>query len=180
MLRALRGKPSTTESTGALWAKSAVNVLLFAAVFMVALPWAGHRLLPQPVPVPPLLGTWVAGALFAVGVVLWVGSAEAFSRRGRGTPAPNDAPRFLVTDGLHGILRNPLIAGEVMVIWAEALWFGSAGVFAAAALFTAFAHWVVVRVEEPGLRKRFGESYEAYCRRVPRWLPGLRRAERAP
>jgi protein-S-isoprenylcysteine O-methyltransferase Ste14 len=26
-------------------------------------------------------------------------------------------------------------------------------------------------VEEPGLRKRFGEDYEEYCRHVPRWIP---------
>ena len=171
LMRLFRGQPSTTESTVALWTKSMVSVLVFFGVFMVLLPWAPHHLFPQRVPLPPLLGTWAAGALFVLGVTLWLACADAFSRRGRGTPAPTDAPRHLVTDGLHGLIRNPLIAGEVMVIWGEALYFGSQGLFGYAALFTFFAHWVVVRVEEPELRERFGEAYEVYCREVPRWLP---------
>ena len=33
------------------------------------------------------------------------------------------------------------------------------------------AHLFVVLYEEPSLRRRFGKSYEAYLRAVPRWLP---------
>ncbi len=175
LARLLRGRPSTTQSAVALWVKSLVSVLLFFSVFMVALPSGPHYLLPVAVPIPPLLAIWGAGALFAVGIALWLACADAFSRRGKGTPAPTDAPRHLVTDGLHGLIRNPLIAVEVMVIWGEALYFGSVGFFAYAALFTGFAHWVVVRLEEPELRERFGGTYEAYFRDVPRWLPRIRR-----
>jgi protein-S-isoprenylcysteine O-methyltransferase Ste14 len=32
----------------------------------------------------------------------------------------------------------------------------------------------VLLYEEPTLRRKFGEEYEAYCKRVPRWLPRLR------
>ncbi len=46
ILRWLQGRPSTTENTGALWAKSLLNALLFFGVFMVALPWVAHTLLP--------------------------------------------------------------------------------------------------------------------------------------
>jgi protein-S-isoprenylcysteine O-methyltransferase Ste14 len=35
------------------------------------------------------------------------------------------------------------------------------------------AHLLVLYVEEPELRRRFGECYEAYCREVPRWRPTL-------
>jgi protein-S-isoprenylcysteine O-methyltransferase Ste14 len=62
-----------------------------------------------------------------------------------------------------------------MVIWGDALHFSSLGVVAYAVLTTFYAHWVVVRVEEPELRERFGAAYEVYCRRVPRWVPRLRR-----
>jgi protein-S-isoprenylcysteine O-methyltransferase Ste14 len=44
-------------------------------------------------------------------------------------------------------------------------------------LVAAFAVGVNVFVllyEEPTLRRKFGEEYEAYCKRVPRWLPRLR------
>lgn len=173
IMRWLRGRPSTTESTVALWAKSLLNAVLFFAVFMVALPWIPHHLLPWTLPVPPWLRTWGGGALFASGVVGWIVCLDAFSRRGRGTPAPIDAPRHLVVDGLHGVIRNPIIASELLVVWGEALWFSSVGFVAYALLLTRYAHWVVVRVEEPELRERFGADYEAYCQRVPRWIPGL-------
>ena len=174
LMRLLRGRPSSTESTVALWAKSLLNAALFFSVFMAALPWTAHRLLPAALPVPPLLGTRGGAILFAVGIGVWLACLDAFSRRGRGTPLPMDAPRRLVTDGLFGLVRNPIIAAELMVIWAEALYFASAGIAGYAVLVTLGAHWIVVRVEEPELRERFGESYAAYCRKVPRWIPRLR------
>jgi protein-S-isoprenylcysteine O-methyltransferase Ste14 len=32
---------------------------------------------------------------------------------------------------------------------------------------------LVVRKEEPDLRRLFGAQYEKYCRLVPRWIPRL-------
>jgi hypothetical protein len=34
-----------------------------------------------------------------------------------------------------------------------------------------FFHLFVVFYEEPTLRQKFGESYEEYCKTVPRWIP---------
>ena len=178
MMRWLRGRPSTTESTVALWAKSLLGAFVFFGIFMVALPWIPHRLLPQTLPLPPWLGAWGGGALFVAGVGAWIVCLDAFSRRGRGTPAPTDAPRYLVADGLHGVIRNPIIAAELLVIWGEALWFSSVGFVVYAVLMTLYAHWVVVRVEEPELRERFGAVYQSYCHRVPRWVPRLGRTSR--
>ena len=45
------------------------------------------------------------------------------------------------------------------------VWFGA--VFALNAIYFPL-------VEEPGLRERFGEDYDAYRANVPRWLPRLR------
>lgn len=174
LTRWLRGRPSTTESTAALWAKSALNAILFFSVFMAALPWAAHWLLPQLLPIPPLIRTWGGAVLFAVGIAVWIACLDAFSRRGRGTPLPVDAPRHLVTDGLFGVVRNPLIAGELMVIWGVALHAASLGVVLYAIVVSVAAHLIVLYIEEPELRERFGEDYEAYCRDVPRWLPGAR------
>lgn len=171
IMRWLRGRPSRTRSTVALWVKSLLGAFLFFGIFMVALPSVPHHLFPTKLPLPPLLLTWGGGVLFLVGVMSWIVCLDAFSRRGRGTPSPADAPRYLVVDGLHGVIRNPIIAAELMVIWGEALWFGSIGFIGYAVLMTLYAQWVVVRVEEPELRERFGADYEAYCQRVPRWIP---------
>jgi protein-S-isoprenylcysteine O-methyltransferase Ste14 len=178
----LRGsiRVSRTQNTLALWAKSLLNALLFFAVFMLALPWVAHRLLPVSLPVPEPLRVWLAGVLFLVGVAAWVSCLDVFSRRGRGTPLPMDAPRHLVTTGLFSVVRNPIMAAELLVIWAEALYLASLGVVLYAALISVLAHLLVVHVEEPELRERFGDSYESYCRKVPRWLPRLGRAKRSP
>jgi protein-S-isoprenylcysteine O-methyltransferase Ste14 len=44
-------------------------------------------------------------------------------------------------------------------------------VLAFSAAWFVLAHAFVLLVEEPGLRRRFGEAYEQYCARVPRWIP---------
>jgi protein-S-isoprenylcysteine O-methyltransferase Ste14 len=70
---------------------------------------------------------------------------------------------------------NPIMSAELSVLWAEALYFASLGILVYAAVISLTGHLLVVYIEEPELRERFGESYEAYCRRVPRWLPRLTR-----
>jgi protein-S-isoprenylcysteine O-methyltransferase Ste14 len=169
--RAIR--PSTTRSTAALWAKSVLNAVLFFGIFMLALPGLAHHSLPMRLPLPPPLRTWIAGVLAAVGVGAWIACLDAFSRRGRGTPLLSDAPRHLVTQGPFRHIRNPIMAAELAVIWAEALYLASVGVIVYAALITVAAHLLVVYIEEPELRRRFGKSYIEYCHKVPRWLPRL-------
>lgn len=166
-------RPSRTQSGGALWAKSLLNAVLFFAIFMGALPWLAHQLLPAALPLPRKLGIWLAGPLALVGLVGWIACLDAFSRRGRGTPFPADAPRRLVSTGLFARTRNPIMASELLVIWAEALAIGSWGVALYAFGISLAAHWMVVHVEEPELRERFGPDYEEYLRRVPRWIPRL-------
>jgi protein-S-isoprenylcysteine O-methyltransferase Ste14 len=164
-------RPSTTQSTAALWLKSLINALLFFCVFMVALPWLAYWLSSTPVPVPSWFRLLGGGTLFLVGVVTWIICLDLFSRRGHGTPFPLDAPRNLVTSGPFAVIRNPIMAAEILVIWAEALYFSSLGIFLYAVLATLAGHLSVVYIEEPELRERFGEHYETYCRRVPRWFP---------
>jgi protein-S-isoprenylcysteine O-methyltransferase Ste14 len=52
-----------------------------------------------------------------------------------------------------------------------ALAWSSIGVLLLFLLAMPLAHAQVVLLEEPLLRKRFGEAYVDYCRRVPRWIP---------
>jgi protein-S-isoprenylcysteine O-methyltransferase Ste14 len=157
-----------------LWAKSLLNALLFFVLFMVLLPWGAHRLAPAEIPLPRMLGSGIGALLFVAGVVVWIACLDLFSRRGGGTPFPLDAPRELVTGGPFDVVRNPIMAAELAVIWSEVLVFASLGLLIYAALISVLAHLSVVFIEEPELRERFGEPYEAYRRRVPRWLPRLR------
>jgi protein-S-isoprenylcysteine O-methyltransferase Ste14 len=176
LIRSLQStiRPSDTRSTAALWAKSLLNAVLFFAVFMLAGPWLAHRLLPYSLPIPLAPRVAVAALLFVAGVATWLVCLDTFSRYGRGTPLPVDAPRLLVTGGFFAFLRNPIMLAELLVIWAEVLYLASAGCLLYAAAISVLAHVMAVAVEEPELRERFGERYDEYCRNVPRWLPRLR------
>jgi protein-S-isoprenylcysteine O-methyltransferase Ste14 len=61
-------------------------------------------------------------------------------------------------------------SGLFLVLIGESLLFLSPALAVWAACFIV-ANVIYIRlVEEPGLRKRFGAAYDAYCRDVPRWL----------
>lgn len=91
---------------------------------------------------------------------------------GHGTLSLIDAPRHLVVQGLYRYVRNPMYIGVLMVLLGEALYFQSVVLGEYAVGFFVVINLVIVLIEEPTLRSRFGESYERYCRAVRRWLPG--------
>ena len=173
-------RPSTTRDTSALWMKALFNAAAFFAVFLAALPWLFHRAIGGALPLHGIFSRVLGVILFAAAVLVWYWCLVAFVRQGRGTPFPLDAPRHLVTTGPYAIIRNPIMATEAAVTWAEVLYFGSLGVLVYAVLVSVLAHVVVVKVEEPELRARIGDAYAEYCARVPRWLPRGRRHSTTP
>jgi protein-S-isoprenylcysteine O-methyltransferase Ste14 len=125
---------------------------------------------------PDLHGVGAAGWLFiAGGIQLYFACAFwGFALRGRGTPAPIDPPKKLVEEGPYRIVRNPMYWSVAFVLLGEALVFHSLTLAGLAAALFAGANLFVLFYEEPVLRRKFGDQYEDYCRRVPRWLPRLK------
>lgn len=115
--------------------------------------------------------TWLGCLAFAVGASIYFRCAWEFAVRGLGTPAPIAPTKVLVTTALHRYVRNPMYLGVALAILGEAVIFRSAHVAEYAALMLLTAHVFVVLYEEPTLQRQFGESYEEYRRRVPRWIP---------
>jgi len=115
--------------------------------------------------------------LFLAGVLIYCWCAWDFSVKGLGTPAPIDAPKNLVVNGLYRLVRNPMYTGVAAMILGKAAAFRSPAVLFYLAAALACCHLFIVFYEEPHLRKIFGEQYRQYCRRVPRWLPVLRGAQ---
>lgn len=106
----------------------------------------------------------------AAGVAVYLWCAWDFATFGRGTPLPLDAPKQLVARGLYRFVRNPMYVGVLLAIFGQALWFGSAATLCYALAVVLFFHLFVIIYEEPTLRRKFGGSYEAYCKTVPRCL----------
>jgi len=150
-----------------------VRTLIFTIIvpgfWTVAMP---HWLLPRGASPQPS-GIGVLGVLMIVaGLALYIATAFwGFAIRGRGTPAPIDAPKKLVVDGPYRVVRNPMYWSVAFVILGESLIFRSLSLAELAAGFFAATMLFVLLYEEPALQRKFGAEYEDYCRCVPRWLP---------
>jgi protein-S-isoprenylcysteine O-methyltransferase Ste14 len=129
---------------------------------------------------PPLLGVpatrWVGAALLVVGFPVFWSFIVRMVQEGHGTPAPVAPTRRLVVGGAFRWVRNPGYIGVVSMAVGQALLFGNRPLVAYAACLALGFHLFVVLYEEPTLRRQFGADYEAYCRRVSRWLPRRPRA----
>ncbi len=128
------------------------------------------------------LPEWATGpglALVVIGALLGLIAAGHIVLKGGGTPAPFDPPRKFVPRGLFRFVRNPMYVGGVLLLVGFGLYFRSPAITLFGFVMFVALHLFVVLVEEPGLRKRFGEEYAAYCRTVPRWLPRFTRSTRS-
>ncbi len=111
--------------------------------------------------------------LMVAGGVLALTCAGIFIERGRGTPAIFDAPRNFVALGLYKCVRNPMYLGAMIVLIGFGLYHHSPSILLFSLLWFFFVHLFVVLYEEPALNQKFGSTYEAYCKAVPRWIPKL-------
>jgi protein-S-isoprenylcysteine O-methyltransferase Ste14 len=117
---------------------------------------------------------WLGIFCAVLGACIYFRCAWEFAVRGLGTPAPIAPTKFLVVSGLHRYVRNPMYIGVALVILGQAALFRAPHLAEYAALMLLTAHLFVIFYEEPTLRRQFGESYEEYCRTVPRWIPRFR------
>jgi len=72
-------------------------------------------------------------------------------------------------------VRNPIYLAALLVVLGEAWLFLSLPLVIYAASMAIGFHLFVIGYEERTLRRRFGDAYLEYRRRVPRWLPRLSR-----
>ena len=120
------------------------------------------------------LVTAIGLCLLALGAALVVLTIRLFVRIGHGTLAPWDPTTQLVVYGPYRHVRNPMISGVFFVLAGEAALLGSTGLVLWLAGVVAVNAVYIPLVEEPGLRRRFGERYDRYRANVPRWLPRAR------
>ena len=102
------------------------------------------------------------------GLLLWC--AGAFYVAGRGTLAPWDPPRRLVSTGVYRFSRNPMYVAVVLILWGWALAFLSwpVAIYSSAVMLAFYLR--VVFGEEPWLARTHKEEWTRYEARVPRWI----------
>lgn len=153
-----------------------------------------------PVPVILLLGVvlwlerarWSAGdgtralVFFAAGLVVallgqalraWVLGQVPEGTSGQGFSLEATT---LNTNGPYARVRNPLYVGNLGIVVGLLLMTQSLLAAGIALLFFFGQYHFIIRAEEQFLRGNFGERFEEFCRKVPRWLPRLTPASDLP
>ena len=155
----------------------ALRALVYASAFVFAFGWIAV----QSRGIDPQLGGSLPPWTRLPGVVLMVAGAtlglaciSTFVIRGRGTPALFDPPREFVAAGPYRWMRNPMYIGGLTLLLGFGLANHSPGMVALAVVLTLMMHLFVTLFEEPGLKRRFGSSYERYLESTPRWIPRFR------
>lgn len=141
-----------------LWA-----LLLLAALY-------GLSLVP-PFDTLPLMPTRPYG-LIVVGVSLLLLLAPMIQFWAAKTQLlPNsETNNALVTHGVYAVTRNPMYLAMTLFALGGALWMGRPLMLLAPVLMFAVANWVFIPFEEAKMRRQFGDAFDAYTKRVRRWI----------
>ncbi len=151
--------PMTLLLTGLL-AAAALHIL-FPGARIIAWPWTLFGL-------APLVG----------GISLMVLGDRRFEAAG--TPvSPRRDPVVLVERGVYALSRNPMYLGIVFLLLGAALLLGTLSPLLVAPLVGRILSLRFIRWEEAKLRATFGETYEAYAARTPRWMGFPRMSRRS-
>lgn len=113
----------------------------------------------------------IIGALMVIGAFIMTEYIKAiFKKIGKGTPVPIEPPTEFVKVGVFKYSRNPMYIAY-LVSWLG-MYFIFGHILLLAYFFLQIFLWnlLVVKLEEPELKVRFGEPYIQYTKEVPRWF----------
>ncbi len=112
----------------------------------------------------------IAIMFLVLGFYLAFHTSYLFFVVGRGTPAPWDPPKKLITVGPYKYSRNPMLTGALLMLLGEVLIFSSFMLLMWFIVFFVANNLYFTYYEEPGLEKRFGKDYKNYKKKVRRWI----------
>jgi protein-S-isoprenylcysteine O-methyltransferase Ste14 len=153
--------------------KPILNTLLFTVLVPGTVAgWFPYRLHRDSPATSNLALRTVAILLIVIGTAIYLHTAFwGFALRGCGTPAPIAPTKKLVVEGLHRYVRNPMYIGVATIVLGQAVLFQSWHVLEYLAIVLVIVQFFVLFYEEPTLARQFGQEYEEYKKRVPRWIP---------
>lgn len=139
-------------------------ILVLVLLIPMALLRAG-----APGPLIPKPWPWLGMAPLLLGLGLLIGGSGRFRAVGTNIRTFDD-PGVLVTDGPFRFSRNPMYLGFLLLLLGVAAIMGSGSPFVGPLAFALAAGLWYIPYEERAMRAKFGAAYEAYARRVRRWI----------
>lgn len=119
-------------------------------------------------------GSLTGGLFLIIGLAILLCCVRDFYVAGKGTLAPWDPPKHLVTVGLYRYVRNPMYVGVLLILSGWAIITGSP-IVAGFALFMSSAFYFRVKLhEEPWAEQTFASEWQEYKNNVPGWLPRIK------
>lgn len=135
------------------------------------------RPIPLVLPMPLRIGALILGALFAFpGLALYWWGAGTLGEMYKPASALGvqlNAEHRLITYGPFALVRHPLYLGLQLAAFGSLLIYRTWTLVFVALNFLALV--LRARREEEALAAEFGAEWGAYARRVPGWVPGVRR-----
>ena len=151
------------------WLEHRIPPPMVGALVALAMGWLARASAPPALPVAVRLGLAVALAL--IGLAFLAPAAAAFHRAHTTVnPLKPGAASALVVAGVYRFTRNPMYVGFAALLLAWAAWLAVPATLLGPAFFVAYLTRFQILPEERALRDRFGDSFDAYCRQVRRWL----------
>jgi protein-S-isoprenylcysteine O-methyltransferase Ste14 len=164
-------KPNSVEILPALFG----NLLFLIFILPFFMIWIPKQIISSPTQFFHInLGPvrYVGMVPILLGAVVYLSCLISFVFSGKGTPILFTTTQKLIVTGPYRFVRNPMYIAGVSVLAGEAILFQSPGILLYCLAMSGIFH-VHVLMEETFLKDTFGETYEAYRKAVPRWIPRL-------
>lgn len=147
-----------------------IFILFYAALFIPSPPLFSEERFGEHHYIWPI----VLGLLITVSGQLIRGATIGLAYIVRGGSEGKPYAEGLVTDGIFNHCRNPLYVGNILMLLGVGILANS--LFYVVIIIPAFLfiYQAIVLAEEHFLRGKFGAGFDAYCKKVNRWIPDLR------
>ena len=161
-----------------LWLKGILFTLFIPASVAGLMPWWLTRNRNPDID----WGNWHFACLsvFITGVIIYFITLLYFLVKGGGTPAIwftkamgwliGKEPVNMVSSGLYKYSPNPMYLGVIITVLGEGIYLEHSILLKYSLVLFIIFHLVVVLIEEPHLRQKFGDEYEQYTKRTRRWF----------
>lgn len=111
--------------------------------------------------------------LIAFGIFLILWSSGLQFKIGQGTTGFSEPTKRLVTYGPYGHVRNPMMEGQFLFFAGFGFLLDLLAMFIILPILILAIHGFIVYIEEPNLKRRFGQDWVSYTERVARWFPRI-------